>query len=63
MQQTEMLWPKARLGVAFSGGVDSFVLLKVLQIRQRIVPFPFELMVLHLNPGFDPLSHQNLSLG
>lgn len=60
MQQTEMLFPGARIGVAVSGGVDSFVLLKVLQLRQRIVPFPFELMALHVNPGFDPDSHAPL---
>ncbi|MBQ9536225.1 MAG: tRNA 2-thiocytidine biosynthesis protein TtcA [Desulfovibrionaceae bacterium] len=60
MQKTNMLWPGARVGVACSGGVDSFVLLKVLKIRQGIVPFPFELMVLHLNPGFEPESHTPL---
>ncbi|MCQ2444808.1 MAG: tRNA 2-thiocytidine biosynthesis TtcA family protein, partial [Mailhella sp.] len=47
--------------VAVSGGVDSFVLLKVMQIRQRIVPFPFEFMAIHLNPGFDPGNHAGLA--
>ncbi len=61
MQSTGMLHPGARVGVAVSGGVDSFVLLKVLQIRQRIVPFPFEIMALHLNPGFDPTNHAPLA--
>ena len=63
MQSTGMLHPGARVGVAVSGGVDSFVLLKVLQIRQRIVPFPFEIMALHLNPGFDPTNHARLPNG
>jgi tRNA(Ile)-lysidine synthase TilS/MesJ len=40
--------------------MDSFVLLKVLQIRQRIVPFPFSLMALHINPGFAPDNHAAL---
>ena len=44
MQNTGMLYPGARVGIAVSGGADSFVLLKVMQIRQRIVPFPFEFM-------------------
>jgi len=57
MQATGMIHPGARLGVAVSGGMDSFVLLKVLQIRQRIVPFPFSLMALHVNPGFAPDNH------
>jgi len=61
MQTTGMLRPGARVGVAVSGGVDSFVLLKVLQLRQRIVPFPFEIMAIHLNPGFDPHNHAPLA--
>ena len=60
MQTTGMLYPGARVGIAVSGGVDSFVLLKVMQIRQRIVPFPFEFMAIHLNPGFDPANHAPL---
>ncbi len=60
MQKTAMVSPNARVGVAVSGGMDSFVLLKVLTIRQRIVPFRFEIMALHLNPGFDPASHAPL---
>lgn len=60
MQATAMLEPGARVGVAVSGGMDSFVLLKVLQLRQRIVPFRFEFMALHLNPGFVPDNHAPL---
>lgn len=60
MQKTEMVWPGARIGLAVSGGVDSFLMLKVLKIRQAIMPFPVELMVLHVNPGFDPHSHAPL---
>ncbi len=61
MQRTGMLCPGARVGVAVSGGVDSFVLLKIMQLRQRIVPFPFEFMAIHLNPGFDVKSHAPLA--
>ncbi len=57
MKELSMLRPHARIGVAVSGGVDSWTLLQVLRFRQRIVPFPFELMVLHVNPGFDPTHH------
>lgn len=56
-QRTGMLCPGARVGVAVSGGMDSWVLLEVMRIRQRIVPFPFSLMALHINPGFDPQNH------
>ncbi|WP_461210627.1 tRNA lysidine(34) synthetase [Desulfocurvus sp. DL9XJH121] len=61
MQQTAMIHPGARIGVAASGGVDSWLMLKILTMRQRIVPFPFELMVLHLNPGFDSADHAPLT--
>ncbi|MBQ9406659.1 MAG: tRNA 2-thiocytidine biosynthesis protein TtcA [Desulfovibrio sp.] len=57
LHQAGMLWPRCRVGVAVSGGVDSFVLLQCLRLRQRIVPFPFELMALHVNPGFAADSH------
>jgi len=60
MQQTGMVSDGARIGLAISGGVDSFLMLKVMTIRQAIMPFPVELMVLHVNPGFDPASHKPL---
>ncbi len=60
MQIAQMSHPGARIGVAVSGGVDSFVLLRVLKIRQAIVPFKFEFMALHVNPGFDAQSHAPL---
>jgi tRNA(Ile)-lysidine synthase TilS/MesJ len=60
MHKTSMVGPGARIGVAVSGGVDSFTLAKVLTIRKAILPFPMELMVLHLNPGFSADSHAPL---
>lgn len=61
MQQTGMLRPGARVGVAVSGGVDSFVLMQTLLIRRRIVPFSVELTALHVNPGFAPDNHAPLA--
>ncbi|MHC1701266.1 MAG: ATP-binding protein [Humidesulfovibrio sp.] len=61
MQKTAMAGPGARIGVAVSGGVDSFALIKTLTIRKAIVPFSLELMVLHVNPGFEPDSHRPLA--
>ena len=60
MMHTGQLAPNARVGLAVSGGVDSLTLLAVMAIRRRIVPFPIELMLLHLNPGFDPANHAPL---
>lgn len=61
MQQSAMVHDGARVGVAVSGGVDSFTLLHVLRIRQAIVPFDFEIMALHVNPGFRPDEHAPLA--
>lgn len=60
MQLTGMAWPGARIGLAVSGGIDSWVMLQVMLLRQRIVPFRFELFVIHLNPGFDATNHAPL---
>ncbi len=60
-QMTGMLGPGARVGIAVSGGMDSFVLLETMRIRQGIVPFPFSIIALHVNPGFDPQSHAPLA--
>lgn len=60
LQQTGVLFSHARIGVAVSGGEDSLTLLKVMAIRQGILPFPTELMALHINPGFDPDAHLDL---
>lgn len=60
MQQTGMLRPGIRVGIAISGGADSFVLAKLLLERRRVLPFPIELTLLHVNPGFDETSHRVL---
>lgn len=60
MMRTGQLRPGARVGVAVSGGVDSLAMLATLTIRRRIVPFPVEIMLLHINPGFDPANHAPL---
>ncbi len=57
MAHTHMLEPDARVGVAISGGVDSGVLLKLLIHLKKRLPFPIELMAIHINPGFDPSFH------
>jgi tRNA(Ile)-lysidine synthase TilS/MesJ len=61
MQHAGMAWPGARIGLAVSGGVDSMTMLQVMILRQRILPFPIELFVIHLNPGFDAQSHKPLA--
>lgn len=55
-----MIGPNARVGIAVSGGVDSWVLLQVLHLRRRVVPFNYDIMALHINPGFAPHNHAPL---
>lgn len=60
MQKTNMVSEGSRVGIAVSGGVDSFVLARTMLIRKAIMPFNIELMVLHVNPGFGTESHAPL---
>jgi tRNA(Ile)-lysidine synthase TilS/MesJ len=57
MYRTEMLWPGARIGIAVSGGVDSFLLLQILLLHRMRLPFSVDLMAIHVNPGFEPDNH------
>lgn len=57
LHKTGALWPGSRVGIAVSGGVDSFVMLKVMKIRRAVLPFSMEIMALHCNPGFDRQNH------
>lgn len=61
MREMGMVWPGARIGLAVSGGMDSWVMLQTMLLRLRILPFPIELLAIHLNPGFDPSSHAPLA--
>lgn len=61
MHDQGMAWHGARIGLAVSGGMDSWVMLQVMVLRQRILPFPIELFIIHLNPGFDASTHTPLT--
>jgi len=60
MYETSMLHSGARIGVAVSGGMDSWLLLQVLALQKRKLPFSVDIMALHVNPGFDPQEHRPL---
>ena len=61
MHRIKMIWPGCKIGIALSGGVDSFVLTKTLKIRQGILPFRIDIIALHINPGFAPRSEEHTS--
>jgi len=49
-----------RIAVAVSGGKDSLLLLWLLRERLRRVPIDYELVAVHVDPGFDSASADNL---
>lgn len=57
MYRTAMLHPGARVGIAVSGGVDSFLLLQIMLLHRIRLPFSVQLMAIHINPGFDSKNH------
>lgn len=57
-----MLKDKDKILVCFSGGKDSFILLKVLLYLKKKYPIDFELKILVINPGFDENFNSQISL-
>lgn len=46
-----------RIAVAVSGGKDSMLLLWLLRERLRRIPISYEIIAVHVDPGFDPESN------
>lgn len=56
----QLIENKDRIAVAVSGGKDSMLLLWLLRERLRRVPIGYELVALHVDPGFDSESADRL---
>ncbi len=54
MQQYRMTRPGDRIAVCCSGGKDSLLLAKCMQTLQKYSTVPFELVYLHMDPGYSP---------
>ena len=54
IKQYNLLEPNDTIAVCVSGGKDSFVLAKLMQLLQRHSIFPFTLHFLCMDPGYDP---------
>jgi len=53
IKQYHLIAPNDIIGVCVSGGKDSFVLAKLMQLLQRHSDFPFVLHFLCMDPGYD----------
>jgi tRNA 2-thiocytidine biosynthesis protein TtcA len=57
LHQFGMLAPGDRVLLGISGGKDSLTLLEMMLARRRVIPFDFELIAAHVDPGapdYDP---------
>ena len=54
LKEYELLYPGDKVAVCISGGKDSMLLAKLMQMLQRLSDFPFELVYLVMDPGYAP---------
>lgn len=52
VKEFELILPNDRIAVCISGGKDSILLAKLLQMLQKISDFPFELEYISMDPGY-----------
>ena len=56
IKRYELISPGDRIAVCISGGKDSFVLAKLMQHLQSHTEFPFELVFLVMDPGYNSVN-------
>ncbi len=56
----QLLRPGDRVAVCISGGKDSMLLAKLMQLLQKYSEFPFELVFLAMDPGYSPENRARL---
>lgn len=60
VKQYKLLSPCDRVAVCISGGKDSMLLAKCMQLLQRYSDFPFELCYLVMDPGYSPENREKI---
>ncbi len=60
INEYEMIKPGDKIAVCISGGKDSMLLAKCMQILQRHSDFPFEVKYLVMDPGYTPENRQQI---
>ena len=60
VKQYELLREGDRIAVCISGGKDSMLLAKLMQMLQRYSEFPFELVYLVMDPGYNAANRERI---
>ena len=60
LKNYELLSPGDKVAVCISGGKDSMLMAKLMQMLQRISDFPFDLVYLVMDPGYDPQNRKKI---
>ncbi|MCI7813373.1 MAG: ATP-binding protein [Lachnospiraceae bacterium] len=60
IQDYELIQEGDKIAVCISGGKDSMLLAKMMQELQRHGKFPFEMVFLVMNPGYNPENRQRI---
>ena len=60
VKEFELIEPGDRVAVAISGGKDSLLMAKLLQILQRNRSYDFEVEFISMNPGFSDINLQKM---
>lgn len=60
VKRYELIRPGDRIAVCISGGKDSMLMAKLLQELQRHGDFPFELVYLCMDPGYNPVNRRKI---
>ena len=60
VKRYEMIQPADRIAVCISGGKDSMLLAKLMQQLQKHSDFPFELVFLVMDPGYNELNRRKI---
>ena len=60
IKKYELIQEGDRIAVCISGGKDSMLLAKLLQMLQRHSDFPFELVFLVMDPGYNSINREKI---
>lgn len=60
IKQYELIAPGDRIAVCISGGKDSMLMAKLLQLLQRHSDVPFEIVNLVMDPGYNAVNRQKI---